>query len=341
MLLTGTGRSGTTLVKRLLLELPGLTSTPFELNAFAGCLTRLVLRHGSTVRRADAVEAVARYARRPEGADLALDPAGVMGRLHPGPRVDVLDLYAAIVSEAMPAGAPVLEKSTLGAQHWVGAVVERFPELVAVAVVRDPRAVAASVLRLGWAETPATVALRWADEQRSLLAQAGRLGTDRLVIARYEDVIADPVQLQRRVAGLAGLPEPDGTPADLDRVYDGAAIHPHVSRPVDPSLAGRWVDDLTPHEEAEVLRRCRPAMEALGYDTAARARATAPLSPRRPRLVRSTEVLVEWEQGRRSAVAATMVHSDQHAVAARAALLVAGRVIGLGRRVAEGRRTSA
>ncbi len=259
--LGGLGRSGTTLIERVLGELPGVCSAgelihlwqrgilddercgcgepfsacgfwtavghrAFGVPAWTQPLAQRMLRLRSRVDRARYLpQLMVPAAAHPRGGELATYVDAYRG------------VYAAI---AEVAGASVVVDSS---KHPSLAFCLRHHDEIdvrVVHVVRDSRGVAyswtkemarpeaAAGRQLMTRYSPVRSALLW-DANNTSLALLGRLGTPRLLM-RYEDFVADPRAAVRRIAGFAGLPI---TAGNLDFLGSG-----HVDLPTSHTVAG-------------------------------------------------------------------------------------------------------
>lgn len=246
--LGGLGRSGTTLIERVLGELPGVCSAGELIHLwrwgilddercgcgeqFSGCsfwtavgrrafgvpgwtkpVAERLLQLRSRVDRARYLpQLMGPAAAHPRGTELAAYTDAYR------------DVYAAIAEES---GASVVVDSS---KHSSLAFCLRHHDDIdvrVVHVVRDSRGVAYSWTKemarpesavgrqLMTRYSPVRSALLW-DANNTSLGILGRLGTPRLLM-RYEDFLADPRSAVRRIAGFAELPI---APGDLDFLGD-------------------------------------------------------------------------------------------------------------------------
>lgn len=105
---------------------------------------------------------------------------------------------------------------------WMRTIDELLPEARFVHVVRDSRAVAASLLTAGrwwgrsWApRTAAAAAARWVEHVAAAEREGGRLGAERFLRVRYEDLREDTVGALRRVHEFLGLDTDEAALADV------------------------------------------------------------------------------------------------------------------------------
>ena len=137
-----------------------------------------------------------------------------------------------------------------------------WPDLVFIHCVRDGRDVAASVLTRPWGpNTWSEAGSWWRDQIRPGLEFAQRYPGE-LVVARYEDVLAQPTQALECVLEVLGL---RGASATVERYLAAGAV-------LDPARAGGWRKEaFTDIAAFEV--DAASTLRALGYQ---------PASPRHP-----------------------------------------------------------
>ena len=168
------------------------------------------------------------------------------------------------------------EKTPLNVRHipWI---LDRFPEARFIHVVRDGRDVVCSMRQHpdrrwvdgAWVKVhrPLTLeqyAQRWvADTEAGVAHRAD----PRYLEVRYEDLVQDPSGVLGQLLSDLGetfdpaiLVEPDTQPGPDGRHHAGTAISARSM--------GRWRTDLTPDEQALVQRIAGPTLRRLGYPDA-------------------------------------------------------------------------
>jgi hypothetical protein len=166
------------------------------------------------------------------------------------------------------------------------------PEARFIHLIRDGRDVALSQLEVHHGADEVTQAARdWTARIEKARKAARRL--DGYLELRYEDLVADPEPLLRRICALCEL---DFDPAMLDyhrgaeermaetiRDFDRggrggpaitaeqrAAQHAHVSKPPQRERAGRWRRDMAPEQVAAFEAEAGRLLADLGYDLGAK-----------------------------------------------------------------------
>lgn len=265
--IVGTPRSGTTLVQRLACELRG-TRVPPETQFFWRFGPRLLARRTFPLNERAIREEIAAFLDLKSSRGFRLDADAVTAAL--GGRCDhIVELYSVFVRQLAGEAELYGEKSP---QHlmWWRVLTDTMPNLKVIGVVRDPRAVIASTLKVVWnSDSHLLLAERWAFEQRQLLRAQRRLGEDRCLVLRYEDVVTDPLAAKRAMSSFLGAPV-SVKPAEIqDR---GQIFHPrqtwvaNATGPVVVSRVHAWRDELTSSQVADVMAVCRREIRRLGYD---------------------------------------------------------------------------
>jgi hypothetical protein len=180
------------------------------------------------------------------------------------------------------------------------AVFAMFPDAQYVNVVRDPRAVVASIRRVGrrygWgAHGIAGATDTWERSVRAADRWRRRLPADSFLEVRYEDLVADPASVLRRIVVFLDL-DPAGLEAML-RHHETSDIHNRtlhrlVSQPVTTERMRAWEQALRPREVAFVESALGNWMRRYGYEPVA---ADLPVPPalRRRHRRRRTEMRLE------------------------------------------------
>lgn len=183
-------------------------------------------------------------------------------------------LAAALRLNAASQGKPRYGDKTPEHVFHLSPIWSDFPEAQVVLVVRDPRDTALSA-RAMFLESLAASAWRW---RRAF--QAARSHWERLVLVRYEDLVAQPQAELERLCGALGEAFDPG----MLRFYEATPVnlphHPLLRASVTSQRVGRWrsavADDVAIVEDI-----CAEGMETLGYprSTPVRRERSAPGPP--------------------------------------------------------------
>jgi hypothetical protein len=138
----------------------------------------------------------------------------------------------------------------------IGRLADLFPEAVFFHLIRDGRDVAASFLELGWAGTIEEAASHW--KLRVVRGQraGAALAAGRYHELRYEDLVADPEPLLRRLCAAVDL---EFSPQMLDHRTRAAEVvrttsHPSYHRHLDQPIASDLRDWRRDLGDEDVLR---------------------------------------------------------------------------------------
>ncbi|MBB4658055.1 sulfotransferase family protein [Parvularcula dongshanensis] len=285
----GMGRSGTTLLARLLSGTAALDLMPEERHFFA-----MAERHPSNANGTLDVGAFWRdYTRSVRFADAGVDASACYARAVAADDVTLTGLFRAMLAEHADrtGAARVGEKTTDDAAH-VDTLLGAFPDARFILVERDPRAAIASQLKAPWNDvfvrhadgTPspggrlgkvARYAMIW--RQFSKLAEA-KAGAPYLTVLRYEDLVAREAETMERVwrfLGEDGIP-----PARDDAAYNEDVVelgNPKWNRwrtqhfeksqgAVNEASLAKWRKQLTKLEVAVIEGVCGASLAASGYE---------------------------------------------------------------------------
>ena len=264
----GVRRSGTTLL-RVMLDRNSAIAIPDE----SYFIPQLAHRHPRAPVDVEAfLDDVGRLSTLREWG---LPVAAVRERLRPGmtPGEAIGAIFAAYAAQRGKARWG--DKTPLYMQYLP--LLERtFPGARFVHLVRDGRDAALSFLSVprgimteawGHPKDAAGFARLWRTEIDSARALGLRVGGDRYLELRYEDLVQDPAAVLDRVCAFAGL----AFEADMLE-YVGrseSARKPHQQRLNQPPTAGvrDWRTELDPADEAAFERAAGGLLAALGYET--------------------------------------------------------------------------
>lgn len=201
----GCGRSGTTLFRNIFDAHPRLAMT-HEAH-FVGPMAKTRARY-----------------ERPDGFDVdifvrdlnrdsnyrrqGLDEGALRDALRSANPAGYADAVRVVFSQYAAAhGKTLYGDKTPGSVSYVEVIAELFPEAKFVHVIRDGRAVALSYLeRPEWGpRNMAEAANHWKTRVLRGVEAGRRVGSDRYVEARYEDLVADPETVTRELCDFLGL----------------------------------------------------------------------------------------------------------------------------------------
>ncbi len=254
----GTGRSGTTLLRRVLCAHPRI-HIAHELSFYVW--------RDLAGRRRDAASFVRYFFRTFSFRWQRLDPAEVLRRLPSAPdRPEALPAVFETVMRCLAEreGKARFGDKTPGHASHLAQIYADFPEARVVHVVRDPRGTLPSLARMPWA-SGADLANAFLYEGDFRATEAYR---ERLLRVRLEDLVAEPEPTLRRVLDFVGEPF---DPRVLEHSahpphHDGAPPLPWLAGAARPVATGRAAGaSLPPLRLRKIEWLCRRAMAAYGY----------------------------------------------------------------------------
>ena len=273
LILGGCPRSGTTLLRAILDNHPGI-AIPAETN-FA-----LPLWHERT-RFGDLRDA----ANRRRVAEWIFSGAKGGGKVRGGiPRDEAIERLALAGPSAgeILAACFALYAERTGKARWgdkrpryavlIRAVFDLWPDAQFVNIVRDPRATVASMIPMGWdapeVALPASVA-NWLQSVEQVDRHARRLRPDQLLDVRYEDLVRDPDGEVDRVCAFAGLAGGEVAAAAVAAPRHGKRFtpdqHHRVARRVKPTRIDAWRERISAADAALVEHATAGYFERFGY----------------------------------------------------------------------------
>jgi len=163
-----------------------------------------------------------------------------------------------------------------------------FPDGRFIHLVRDPRAVSASLIRSNVHHSTAYYAARrWITDVEQGLAFE-RAAPHAILRVAYEDLVAGPEDVLRRLCEFCGLEfepamlaTPQGRGAEYSDFY--SRIHANVDRPATTDFVDRWEQDLTEQQVALIESVAAEGMGQLGYARTTRGETRLPTKWRRRR----------------------------------------------------------
>jgi Sulfotransferase family len=279
--LVGVARSGTTLLRLMLDAHPELAIPPET-----HFIPQVIRACRESEPHSAAFEVITTHRR---WQDFGLDPEDLRAALARHRRLEAGDalrefycLYAAQHGKRRWG-----DKSTNYVRK-MRPISRTLPEARFVHLIRDGRDVALSLVAVHFGpESIAEAAAKWNDEIAKARRQGPRLG--HYTEVRYEDLIADPEPVLRRIADAIELPwdaamldyqeragERIGEIArDFDRRHGGAipaevrAGHQaNVSKPLQSGRAARWRAEMTDADVATFEEIAGETLDELGYERA-------------------------------------------------------------------------
>jgi hypothetical protein len=247
---------------------------PPETHFFTRFVTGLLSRRRFPLDEAALAEEIRLFAAGDHAHGLDVDVDAVAADMG-GTCARPFDLFDALVRH-LAGPAEVFGEKTPNHLVWWEPINRAAPRVGFVAVVRDPRAVVASNLDMPWRDDPTlprwgdqthlALAALWSFLQAQVVRMERKLGRDRCLVLRYEDVVADPDAARARVAGFLGR-SPDGAtqPAPPGIVLPWETWKTDALDPVSDDRVSNWRQALDDRQAAEIAVLCRAGMRHFGY----------------------------------------------------------------------------
>jgi hypothetical protein len=285
----GIARSGTTLLRLMLDAHPELTIPP-ETHFLPRLFTHFDRWRKEGLEtpelRGRAIELITSH---PRWGDIDLDPEEVRRRmaqhdpLTPGDAArSFYEAYAA--QEGKPRWGDKSPPYT-----WKAKRIQRaLPEAHFIHLIRDGRDVALSLSEVSWGPADLqAAAAKWVDELSRARQRARRLAPGTYMELRYEDLVADPEPLLRRIVGFVDLPwdphmleyhrSAEERMKEVVRDFHplgGGTItaeerkrqHELVSSPPSSSRVGRWRSEMSPADRNAFEEVAGGLLAELGYE---------------------------------------------------------------------------
>lgn len=247
----GSGRSGTTLLRRVLMAGGGLYIPPETY--FLGGLVKAWPTACALGWRAQIHLVLGAFGASP---DADVFPRADLHRLEVSLRdappeerslATILDaLFRAwATADGWPTGLPWGDKTPINTLH-LELIAALFPRARYVHVLRDPHDVVASLLAAGRYPTAHAAAERWVQAVAAALRQVNAVGPKRATTLRYEDFVRDPFGEGERLCSWLGIPfgRESLSPDVAARMGDVTkhAHHARVLKVIDAASIGRGAD---------------------------------------------------------------------------------------------------
>ena len=158
---------------------------------------------------------------------------------------------------------------------YVGALFALFPDAQFVNVIRDPRGAVASATQLGWyademGSAVASATATWEASVRRVDEVAEKRRPDQLLDVRYEDMVRDPADALRRIAGFSRAARRRRRDRGDDHAPRRGVFNEgwqeRLSEPISTAPIDDWRERLEPGHVALIEHATGDAMRRLGYE---------------------------------------------------------------------------
>ncbi len=283
----GLTRSGTTLLRMMLDAHPELTIPPET--HFVPDLIKAAKDGGDVRGMVDALTTNRTW------GDFGIDAEEMRKRFEAIPLADEPARPGAAVRAFYDAyaerqGKPRWGDKTPAYMLSVTRIGRSLPEVRFIHLIRDGRDVALSqsARALNEQPPPAEQAARWVKRITKSRDQAAKLGGDRYIEARYEDLVRDPEPVLRRIcefvaldfdpamltyyeraaerlSEMSGTLRQEGTHAEQAAGYR-VDNHKPTTKPPDPSKLDKWRREMSPEDLAAYNAVAGDMLRELGYE---------------------------------------------------------------------------
>lgn len=277
--MVGAPRSGTTLLRVILDRHPKLAMWGGESDFFRRLYDRRAA-FGDPGVAANRERIIDAFVSLEPVRRLKLDWSALKQRLmHDGETWPAL--FAALLQfHADAQGKPYAGEKTPVHAFRTKELLEWFPNCAIVHIVRDPRDAVSSVIRMPWSTRSVQAGARsWTRFNTAALEAAERAN---YLLAKYEDLVADPKESLTRICRHIGLAYDPALLQANERNTGESAVVARASKPISADRRGLWRKAFQPWQVAAIEDAAGPLMEQFGYAREAppisapdRARATA------------------------------------------------------------------
>lgn len=270
-LIVGTPRSGTTLVQRLLSDVPEIC-VPVETHFFSQFVPSVQQQGLEFPIPSEHLEPLlSEHARLRVPS---LDVAHVIEDLE-NTVASPWQLFERIVV-ALTWDAEIIGEKTPAHLNWWLPISENLPTLKFIWLLRDPRAVVASIQQVPWNDDSAAVlASRWAADVSCGLEMSRNLGPDRCFTVRFEQLVAQPERVVGELLSFLEVSPPSTYRIGADRresedsateLFDSAEWwKARATENPDSERASAWRQEIDEHDVALIDLICGRAMRRVGY----------------------------------------------------------------------------
>lgn len=249
--IVGSGRSGTTLLRRLLMQ-GGQIHIPPESYVLGGVIRRFsvwrVMPWQAATRRV-----INAFERHPEFGTWGISARPILATLAHTPVSDralstIIDALYRFHSSEMGTGTARWGDKTPANTYCLPEIRRVFPDAKFVHMLRDGCDVVASMTAMGRVRTVEEAANLWTTSITAI-DRFSHEHPDSVLEVRYESLATEPEAVARRVCDWLGV---DFTPSMILGGIDGQVLgdvarhahHANVMRPITPSSVGRGRDGL-------------------------------------------------------------------------------------------------
>jgi hypothetical protein len=267
----GAGRSGTTLLRLMLNEHPDI-AIPSESHFIAPLIQEFgptAILSGESIERAlELVVECPEWER-----DFGHTPAELRAFVGTEPLSLAGFVERVFRLEVGPDPAHWGDKTPANL-HWVGKLLEVFPDAQVVAIVRDPRDVYLSLVTLGWFGDTTWAIGRYLAQNGALVQNwIAKCPPAQFHVVRYEDLVVDTGATLRRLCDELGVPFVPAMAEFHERTQQhvqqwelDTGIHKKLLRPPASDDVARWRREGSRRDRAEIEAVTIDVIDAWNYE---------------------------------------------------------------------------
>lgn len=273
--IAGLGRSGTTLLLRLIDGHPDAFVVPHESMVLTHYLPDYEINKDPAAVSAGIVGRLSRMMRKEKRRQKAADflrQAIPLRLAKPGaPRTIFADLLACLALEQSPAGRKLWLEKTPKNEFHLATIFANFPDARIIFNVRDPRAAYASNLkRKDVGMTAAAFVRGWVQRIQVLLTFLAENPTlrKRVLVTRYEDYVATPEVEMPRIFRFLGIDDSfEAHPTMFGSAWKGNSFDPRTDTPgrLDNAKIDKWRSEVSAADIATINGEAAFEMSLVGY----------------------------------------------------------------------------
>lgn len=270
LFIIGSGRSGNTLVRRVLMATEEIYIPPETF--VVGDIIEGWTRAGLLTWREKVWLFCAHFEKHDHFPDLGLpnlnDFAEAAAKLPDRTLRSLFDAFYVHLARANGSSAPRWGDKTPFNTFHLPAIRAVFPDAQFLWLLRDGRDSALSYVEAGLFESVDAAARRWVTANTACEALASENGAD-VYRQSYEALVSDPEDCFAAICAWANLPfRPEMLSASPGKLGDveAHAHHDNVRRPISAASVGRWRQRMSPADLDSLPGEFWSLMERLGYD---------------------------------------------------------------------------
>lgn len=179
-------------------------------------------------------------------------------------------IYRHYAAEKFP-GATLWGDKTPMNTLYLNWIDKMFPKSLYIHIIRDGRDVVSSYLKAGIYDNVKDASWRWmaSVERAKRLGQA--LSNERYMELRYEDLVSSPEVEVKKVCNFLGIQFHDNMlkpQENASKLGDAAKLshHSNLYQPINSSSIGKWKKNLDTNQKKIVQKKISRLLEGLGYE---------------------------------------------------------------------------